>query len=78
MEGSRAKEPVPLPIHKIVIEEHARFVLRQITIVMNSRGIPATYQHMHGFGSHTFSFINANKERQWVKFHSSRSKASVT
>ena len=24
---------------------------------------------MHGFGSHTFSMINANKERVWVKFH---------
>ena len=24
---------------------------------------------MHGFGSHTFSFINAKNERFWVKFH---------
>ena len=24
---------------------------------------------MHGFGSHTFSFINADNERYWVKFH---------
>src|SRR5699024_382267 len=24
---------------------------------------------MHGFGSHTFSMINANNERVWVKFH---------
>ncbi|MFP3741095.1 catalase, partial [Burkholderia sp. SIMBA_019] len=24
---------------------------------------------MHGFGSHTYSFINANNERFWVKFH---------
>ncbi len=36
---------------------------------MSDRGIPATYRHMHGFGSHTFSFINANNERHWVKFH---------
>ncbi|HRF44357.1 MAG TPA: catalase [Candidatus Competibacteraceae bacterium] len=43
--------------------------LHQITIVMSDRGIPATYRHMHGFGSHTFSFINAKKERYWVKFH---------
>ncbi len=41
----------------------------QITIVMSDRGIPATYRHMHGFGSHTFSLINANNERVWVKFH---------
>ena len=43
--------------------------LHQITIVMSDRGIPATYRHMHGFGSHTFSLINAKKERHWVKFH---------
>ncbi|STV87568.1 catalase [Klebsiella michiganensis] len=24
---------------------------------------------MHGFGSHAFSFINADNERFWVKFH---------
>ena len=36
---------------------------------MSDRGIPATYRHMHGFGSHTFSFINADNERFWVKFH---------
>ncbi len=43
--------------------------LHQITIVMSDRGIPASYRHMHGFGSHTFSFINASNERHWVKFH---------
>lgn len=43
--------------------------LHQITIVMSDRGIPASYRHMHGFGSHTFSFINAQQERHWVKFH---------
>ncbi|MER2529604.1 MAG: catalase [Candidatus Competibacter denitrificans] len=43
--------------------------LHQVTIVMSDRGIPASYRHMHGFGSHTFSFINAENERFWVKFH---------
>jgi catalase len=43
--------------------------LHQVTIVMSDRGIPASYRHMHGFGSHTFSFINAANERSWVKFH---------
>lgn len=43
--------------------------LHQITIVMSDRGIPASYRYMHGFGSHTFSFINAKNERYWVKFH---------
>jgi catalase len=43
--------------------------LHQVTIVMSDRGIPASYRHMHGFGSHTFSFINSANERHWVKFH---------
>jgi catalase len=43
--------------------------LHQVTIVMSERGIPASYRHMHGFGSHTFSLINAAGERHWVKFH---------
>src|SRR3546814_1367807 len=36
---------------------------------MSDRGIPKTLRHMHGFGSHTFSMINAANERVWVKFH---------
>ncbi|MGF6492265.1 catalase [Luteibacter sp. 621] len=40
----------------------------QVTIVMSDRGVPKTYRHMHGFGSHTYSFINAENERFWVKF----------
>lgn len=43
--------------------------LHQVTILMSDRGIPKSYRHMHGFGSHTYSFINANNERFWVKFH---------
>jgi catalase len=43
--------------------------LHQVTVVMSDRGIPATYRHMHGFGSHTFSFINSKNQRFWVKFH---------
>lgn len=43
--------------------------LHQVTIVMSDRGLPRSFRHMHGFGSHTFSFINAANERHWVKFH---------
>ncbi len=43
--------------------------LHQVTITMSDRGIPYSYRHMHGFGSHTFSMINAKNERHWVKFH---------
>jgi len=41
----------------------------QVTIVMSDRGIPKSYRHMHGFGSHTYSFWNEAGERFWVKFH---------
>jgi catalase len=43
--------------------------LHQVTITMSDRGLPASYRHMHGFGSHTFSLINAANERIWVKYH---------
>ncbi|WP_035066238.1 catalase [Nitratidesulfovibrio termitidis] len=43
--------------------------LHQVTVVMSDRGIPASYRHMHGFGSHTFSFISPDNQRYWVKFH---------
>jgi catalase len=41
----------------------------QITVVMSDRGIPASYRHMHFFGSHTFSFYNKENKRVWCKFH---------
>lgn len=43
--------------------------LHQVLILMSDRGTPYGYRHMHGFGSHTFSLINAANERVWVKFH---------
>jgi catalase len=38
-------------------------------ILFSDRGTPYSYRHMHGFGSHTFSMINAQNKRVWVKFH---------
>jgi len=43
--------------------------LHQVLILMSDRGTPYGYRHMHGFGSHTFSFINNDNERFYVKFH---------
>lgn len=43
--------------------------LHQVTIVMSDRGIPRSYRHMHGFGSHTYSMIDRDNGRVWVKFH---------
>lgn len=43
--------------------------LHQMTILMSDRGIPRSWRHMNGYGSHTFGFWNANGERYWVKWH---------
>ncbi len=43
--------------------------LHQVTITMSDRGIPLSYRHMNGYGSHAYSMINAANERVWVKFH---------
>lgn len=43
--------------------------LHQVTILFSDRGTPKGYRHMHGFSSHTYSFINANNERFWMKVH---------
>ena len=43
--------------------------LHQVTILFSDRGIPKGILFMNGYGSHTYSFINAKNERFWVKFH---------
>ncbi len=43
--------------------------LHQLTIDFSDRGLPTSYRHIHGFGSHTYSFINDQQQRFWVKFH---------
>src|SRR5437016_5301826 len=43
--------------------------LHQVTITMSDRGIPKSFRHMHLYGSHAFSMINAANERIGVKFH---------
>ena len=43
--------------------------LHQVTILFSDRGIPRGIPYMNGYGSHTYSFINAANERVWVKFH---------
>jgi len=43
--------------------------LHQVTILFSDRGLPQNVRHINGYGSHTFSFINDDNERYWVKFH---------
>jgi len=41
----------------------------QVTYLMGDRGIPRTWRHMNGYGSHTFMWVNAGGEKHWVKYH---------
>jgi catalase len=41
----------------------------QVTWLMGDRGIPKTWRHMNGYGSHTYSWKNAAGEIFWVKYH---------
>src|SRR5882724_192314 len=43
--------------------------LHQVTILMSERGLPRSLRHINGYGSHTYSLINGQNERFWVKFH---------
>ena len=43
--------------------------LHQITILMSDRGIPSSWRHINGYGSHTFGFWNDKGERFWFKWH---------
>jgi len=43
--------------------------LHQVMILFSDRGTPDGYRFMNGYGSHTFSMVNKNDERVWVKFH---------
>jgi len=43
--------------------------LHQVTILFSDRGIPDGYRFMDGFGSHTFSMVNAEGARFFVKYH---------
>lgn len=43
--------------------------LHQVTYLMGDRGIPATFRHMNGYGSHTFKWVNEDGEAVWVKYH---------
>ena len=41
----------------------------QVTWLFGDRGIPASYRHMNGYGSHTYQWVNEAGEQFWVKYH---------
>jgi catalase len=48
---------------------HSPEATHQFTWLFGDRGIPRSYRHMDGFGSHTFQWVNAKGEAFWVKYH---------
>jgi len=48
---------------------HSPESTHMVTILFSDRGIPRSYRHMHGFGSHTFKWVNARGEACWIKYH---------
>ena len=43
--------------------------IHQATILYSPRGIPYSYRHMNGYGSHTFVLVNDAGDRFFTKFH---------
>lgn len=41
----------------------------QTMILFSDRGIPDGFRHMHGYGSHTYAFVNEYGTFTYVKFH---------
>lgn len=41
----------------------------QVAYLMGDRGLPRTWRHMNGYGSHTYMWVNAAGDRFWVKYH---------
>jgi catalase len=41
----------------------------QVTYLMGPRGLPRTWRHMNGYGSHTYMWVNAAGQKYWVKYH---------
>src|SRR5699024_11872355 len=41
----------------------------QVTYLMGDRGLPKSWRHMNGYGSHTYMWVNESGEKFWVKYH---------
>ena len=48
---------------------HTPEAVHMVTMLFSDRGTPASYRHMHGFGVHTFTWVNHAGEAVYVKYH---------
>lgn len=51
------------------INNHPEALLQTLMIYSDEQGTPASYRHMNAYGCNTFSFVNKDGVRSWVKFH---------
>jgi len=51
------------------VATHPEGLHMMLMVYSNRDGTPLSYRHMNAFGCNTFSFINEEKKRVWVKFH---------
>ena len=57
------------PTHFWDFISHTPESIHQIMILFSNHGTPRGYRYMHGYGSHTFKWINNNNEGFFVKYH---------
>ncbi|WP_037577558.1 catalase [Phaeacidiphilus oryzae] len=48
---------------------HSPEATHQVTWLFGDRGIPASYRHMNGYGSHTYQWTAEDGRAYWVKYH---------
>jgi len=51
------------------VANHPESLHQTLMIYTDRDGTPASFRHMHSYGVHTFSLINIEGRRHWVKFH---------
>ena len=48
---------------------HSPESTHMVTMLFSDRGTPKSYRNMHGFGVHTYKFVNDNGECFFIKWH---------
>lgn len=51
------------------VVKHPESLHQTLMLFSDRGGTPLTFRHMHAYGCNTFSFINEEGKRCWVKFH---------
>ena len=52
-----------------IFGRYRQSLAHQVTWLMGDRCIPKSWRHMNGYSSYTYMWVNANKQKFWVKYH---------